>query len=356
METLEEIVRRLLRATNDITANAVLDKFDLTKCREIDERSATDPLIRERRMTCLANLRQCGIAYSPLYKTAFDAYNEIIVYDLLKLKGNIRFQNTGSDPSPDFIWMTKEGTELNIDLKTLSYNNDTKNFKDIQAQSVDSKISIETQLKDTKHKRTDGKISVVFGEPVIYSPFKKGNNNELIDSAFVIETFIDKIQNNYKPRQLSYGGREGILLIDTRLIGHPIWLQEALPIYLYPQFNEPKSGCLWNACFGSQDHPTYDSVEFEGKPNIGRPLAKNGVMTGDTGPQAIIFIIHPGNESHFVGLYHSQRQSDNIVTLLNELCKFTNDESNSMFWEISIGPLNEYRFPPPASTEQDSQF
>lgn len=338
MENLEQIVGRLQRDTHTITGNTVLDHFNLAKCREIDERAGTDKHIRERRDTCLSNLRNCTIDYSPYYKSAFDSYNEIIVFDLLQTKGKILFHDTGKIPSPDYTWTNKNGEIINIDLKTLSDNYDNINFKDIQEQSVRSKISIEEQQAKRK--------PVAMGEFIFYSPFKKGENHDHNKVATIIESFIDKIQNNYKPSQLSFGDKEGILLIDTKILGHPIYMQEALPVFLNPPLNELKSGCLWNACFGKQNDPMYDWVEFEGKPNIGKPLKKNGIMTGDQAPPAIIFITYRGNEINMVGLHKTSLQSEPIRFTLYEMCRFVNDEVNSKYFQLPVSPDFELTLPP----------
>lgn len=338
LENLEQIVGRLQRETNAITDNPVLRHFSLPKCREIDERAKTERHIRERRATCLANLRNCNIDYSSFYKNAFDAYNEIVVFDLLHGKGLVWFQDPGTIPSPDYIWINQSGDAINIDLKTLSYNHDNSNFKDIQQQSLRSKISIEEQQAKKK--------PVAMGEPVFYSPFKKGENLDHYKVSTVIGSFIDKIQNNYKPSQLNFGGRDGILLIDTIILGHPIFMQEALPVYIYPHLNQLKSGCLWNACFGKENDPMYDWVEFEGKPNIGEPLKKNGIMIGNQGPSAIVFITYRGNETNLVGLHLSDLQSEQIGVSMNEICKFVNDELNSMYFNIQLSPVFELTLPP----------
>lgn len=329
---------RLRHETNSITGNPVLDHFDIIKCREIDERARSDRHIKERRDTCLANLRNCTIDYSSYYKSAFDAYNEIVVFDLLQTKGKIVFQDTGIIPSPDYIWTNTNGESINIDLKSLSYNHDSINFKDIQQQSLRSKISIEEQLA---RKRPSGT-----SEPIVYSPFKKGSNNNHYQVATVIESFIDKIQNNYKSSQLGFDGREGILLIDTKILGHPIFMQEALPIFISPPLNELKSGCLWNACFGKENDPMYDWVEFEGKPNIGRSLKKNGIMTGDLAPPAIIFITYRGNETNLIGLHKTNLNSDPIGYSVYEICQFVNDELNSKYFQLPLSPVFELTLPP----------
>ncbi|MBN8674274.1 MAG: hypothetical protein J0L56_09075 [Chitinophagales bacterium] len=338
MENLEQIVGRLQRDTSTITGNPVLEHFNLAKCREIDERSSMDNHIKDRRDTCLANLRNCTIDYSSYYKNAFDAYNEIVVFDLLQTKGNISWQDTGAIPSADYTWTNRNGEVINIDLKTLSYNHDNINFKDIQQQSLRSKISIEEQIAGRRPYGTS--------ESIVYSPFKKGNNLNHYKVATVIESFIDKVQNNYKPSQLNFGGKEGILLIDTKILGHPIFMQEALPVFLSPPLNELKSGCLWNACFGKQNDPMYDWVEFKGKPNIGQPLKKNGIMTDDYAPPAIIFITYRGNETNLIGFHKSSLQSDRIGFSIYEICRFVNDEVNSKYFQLPVSPVFELTLPP----------
>lgn len=338
MESLEQITRRLQQDTSTITGNPVLEHFDLDKCREIDERAGSDNHIKERRDTCLTNLRNCTIDYSSHYKSAFDTYNEIVVFDLLQIKGDISWQNTGAIPSPDYIWTNKNGEVVNIDLKTLSYNHDSINFKNIQQQSLRSKISIEEQIA---RKRPYGS-----SEPIVYSPFKKGNNLNHYKVATVIESFIDKVQNNYKPSQLTFGGKEGILLIDTKILGHPIFMQEALPVFLSPPLNELKSGCLWNACFGRENDPMYDWVEFEGKANIGQSLKKNGIMMGEQVPSAIIFITYRGTETNLIGFHRTSLQSEPIGYSLYEICRFVNDEVNSKFFQLPVSPVFELTLPP----------
>lgn len=333
MENLEQIIRRLQYDTSTITGNPVLEHFNPDKCREIDERAGTDKHIKERRDTCLANLRSCTIEYSPYYKSAFDAYNEIVVFDLLQIKGNISFQDTGEIPSPDYTWTNQNSDVINIELKTLSYNHDNINFKDIQQQFLRSKISIEEQHAMKRPTAT--------GDPIVYSPFKKGENLNHYNVATIIEAFIDKIQNNYKSDQLGFEGRDGILLIDTKILGHPIFMQEALPVFLNPPLNELRSGCLWNACFGKENDPIYDWVEFEGKPNIGRSLKKNGIMTNDYTPHAIIFITYRGNETNLIGFHKTNLESDPIGFSLYEICRFVNDEVNSKYFQLAVSPVFE---------------
>jgi hypothetical protein len=330
--SFKESVWQLKQKTDTITDNHILNLFDINLCERIDERASSDSAIQKKREICLNNLSNCDVEYSVHYKRAFDSYNEIAVFDFLKSKYNIRFQNEGTDSTPDYVYTSVKSHEINIDLKTLSYNHDMINFKEIQDQGLASKISIEEQISLKK--------GHAIGTPVVYSPFKKGNNLNHYASAFIIESFIDKINNNYKASQLDYGGRNGILIVDTVVLGHPIFVQEASPVFIAPPLNSLRSGCLWHSCFGKADQLIFDWVESTGRANIGRGLNKNGVLAGEFPLlKNIIFLIHCGNEKKLIGLYRSDLISDNIGETIYELCDFVNDELNSQWYKVPLSPI-----------------
>lgn len=114
--------------------NPIFQLFDLEKCREIDQRALAEPFIKAKYDECLRNLTQAGIDHSKHIETAFNAYNEIVIFDHMASKCEIKGIYDIRQSAPDYIGTSKAGKKVNIDLKTLSYVESIWNIKSIQEQ------------------------------------------------------------------------------------------------------------------------------------------------------------------------------------------------------------------------------
>jgi len=321
-DTLADSVIRIRREIDEVTENWVLNCFDLDKCREFDKRGLTDSVIRHKTSLCINYLRHAKADHSSLYDNAFNAYNEIIIYDLLSQKCNIKHVKENEKPTPDYIITTKNGHQLNIDLKTVSFNEGEVNLRQLQKQFTESKIIIE---EESSKKKT----GVIYGKEVTVSPLRKSGKDIHMHRKGVIESIRDKTANAYKPKQLEFEGRNGILLIDTIVWDFPIFLQEALPYFLFPPNHYLTSGCLWHSCFGKIGERTFNDVESPYHPNIGLELSKNGILQDIETLKAVIYTIHKGNERKFVGFHKIQMEDDGLLEALWEICDFVNDDFNT---------------------------
>jgi hypothetical protein len=328
-KTIWGIVKDLQTETAMLTKNLVLDAFDKDQCKWIDANYATDNYIKSKRNQCINHLRKCTIDISDHHTNAFNTYNEIVVYRNLKKRCKVVGEIECDKSKPDFIFTTTEGSNVNIDLKTLSFADGKSNLREVQFQFLHSNVEMESggSSKSTP--------SVKIGTPIVYSPFRRIHKNEQITRKSIIELFITKIAALYDDVQLSYQGNPGILLVDTVILDFPNYVHEILPYYLYPGTDFLLSGCLWQSCFGKEGIRTLEYVEFEGSENIGESLSRNGLLTGDTSLKAIIYIINSGNKKTFLGLFRADIVEKSIFEFLNKISDYMNDDMNSDYSNIS---------------------
>jgi len=307
-----------------ITDDHVLDLFDSEKCKEIDIRSLnkSEQFVRSKHRKCIRDLEQCKVDHDDYLRGAFDVYNEIVIYDLLKEKCNVKpLIESNKTSRPDFIVTTKSGHEVNIDLKTFHFNGGTYNYRNLQNQHTRSKIAIEKHFNGEEYDERDLTIYTL--------PFRKPDKYTTANRKDVIESFINKTEEAYKQKQLSFNNNPGILLVDTKVLRFPVFMQEALPYFLYPPCNTVMSGALWHACFGKSGERTFDYVESNGAVNIGHSLEKNGVLWGSGSLKAIVFVVYSGGSTKLMGFHRSGPIEKGILECLGELCDFINDEWNA---------------------------
>lgn len=331
--TIESLQQKVVAETDHL----FFELIDIEFCRQIDEWSLSDPAVNSKKKECIRSFCRADIQHSQHYQSGFNAYNEIVIYSKLKEFGSAKMLVSSSKESkPDFILKTKKGYEVNIELKTLSSAESEKTLLALQDQHRRTKQAVKEYLAGNK----------VEIPPISFNPFRRPGERHIIGRTTIIETLIKKVQSAYKPDQLHYENRGGILLIDTVVLRYPIFHQEALPYFLYPPYKNLISGALWHTCFGKANERTFDWVEFQGLPNVGNPLRLDGILFQEPRPSAIIFALRGAlNKITFLGFHRSDLKDEQIGGALYEICEFVNNEVNSNYYELDIDPLQGLQSP-----------
>jgi hypothetical protein len=316
---------QLKQETSTITTNPVLNAFNLDECRYLDSLYATDTFVKEKIDNCLSYLKDLSIDFSPGYRSAYEEFNEAIVYtDLLKKCQATRVSETAT-PTPDFNLVGTNENQFNIyaEVKAISFLDGNLNYIKAQQSSLEANISIEKQVQAGQN--------IVFGEAII-SPFHK--NGKLPSTRELIEIYIDKINNNIKPGQYLLG--DTILLIDIKqlLLGSK-WDESGVAFYQEGLLKSIASGVLWNAVFGHAGEMIYQPIEFEGKPNTDSPLEKNGILVDHKYITGLVFATYENFEDRkYVGFFRHDEQDKQSATFISLFCNFYNDEKNTQAWKV----------------------
>ncbi len=328
-ESLYDLILRLKRETNKITLNPVLDAIDLTM---IERFSASEDSNYKKKLKIIKEaLKDANVIFTPKYKSAFDAYNELAVFEYLNQKIPVKFIPEKKDQrTPDYQLLPEDSDTIFSDLKTLHYFDGNINYDDVQEQAAVSSIKLDNDIK----KRDQ---AVIFSEPVTISPFRKGNNTRHYNIKNVIEDLIKKCSGLVKLEQVNFQSTHGILLFDTIHLTMPPILEIGLPVHEGSLYKELNSGILWNVAFGEIGDPTYNWIEFEGKPNIGEKLAINGLLKEESFKElkAVAFIINSHQEGRkIIGFHRANERSLPAIQALRKICDFMNDDVNSYYWKL----------------------
>ncbi|HZH97172.1 MAG TPA: hypothetical protein VEY06_14870 [Flavisolibacter sp.] len=145
---------------------------------------------------------------------------------------------------------------------------------------------------------------------------------------------------------MAFERRKGILLVDTIVLGFPLYLQEGLPQFLHPHLWCPTSGVLWHACFGHLGERTFDVVENHFHPNVHAPLQLNGALIDSESLEAVIYTVHADGERKFVGFFKEKEADEGLMEAIAEICQFINDDRNSRYHLLSPYPFGWPPQPP----------
>lgn len=325
MKTSEKILK-LKQDISSITSSPLIESIDVSKIQQFESDSNYEDkikLIEE----CLS---KSDYLHSDNHKNIYSAYNEMIVYEIIEKKLTIEFEREVKGiKTPDYK-ISKNEYCCYADLKTLNFSDGNNNYIDIQEQSTESKIKLEKEVSKREK-------AVIFGEPVIVSPFKKGNNLNHYNLNVIIEEIIKKAKQNYKEEQVNYKGTKGIFIIDLSQMLIPTDLNEAIPVKRGVLYKELNSGILWNAVFCQLGDPSYNWIEFEGKPNVGERFNLNGILNDPlnfNNLSAVIFVVSNSSETKLIGFHKSNLEDENVLEILYTICDYVNDDLNSKGYAV----------------------
>ncbi len=328
---LEKRIEELQQQTNSIT-NRVLSAFDLEECKIIDKNSINDNFIRNKRNSCIKLLKELGIDYSPKYNSAFEEYNEAIIYLDLKKKYTVKPIPETAQKTPDFrIKNTNSDMQFDIfgELKTLSYVDGSLNYVKAQKRGLEAQIELKEQMKEGK--------KFAFSTTVVSPLHKSGTENRDASIKYIIERYIDKINQNVKAKQYSMG--DTILIVDIKQLLLPSFInQSAMAIFQEQQHKSLVSGVLWNTAFGKVGNQIYKQIWYEGNSNMDDTLEKEGILIKHKYIKALVFAVYKNfNKRKYIGFYRHKEQDEQVLKFLIDFCEFTNDDLNTQSYKILQG-------------------
>lgn len=322
---LHDRILELKQEVSSITNNPVMDAFNLEECKYLDSQYSTDTFIKSKVDSCLNYLSNLKIDFNPSYKSAYEEYNEAMVYvDLSKKYTTTRIPEAKT-PTPDFR-LTDNGEfpfDIYVEVKALSFIDGNLNYIEAQKSSLEANIAIEKQLNDGKQ--------IAFGETII-SPFLK--RNKLPSTKDLIEIYIDKITNNIKSGQFALG--DTVLLVDIKqlLVGSH-WDESGIALYQEGQMKSIVSGVLWHVAFGQAGDMIYKPIEFEGKPNTDSQLTKNGILVDNSFIKGLVFATYKNfHERKYLGFFRYEEQDDQSAKFISLFCDLHNDNKNTEAWRV----------------------
>jgi len=338
MQKLKDVMLRMKQEQNRITQNPLLGCFAQDELGNIDIMAETDDFILEKKATILKLIEGMQIDFNEKLKSAFDEYNEALVY--LKLRQTFptadRIKEKKNVKTPDFhvpiVCVENEGTEqetvneynVYVELKTLSFADGNNVYKDVMQQALNAQIDIEDQLRRGSR--------IAFGIHEV-APLQKSGATKKTTTKDEIAAVIDKINQNIKEDQFSSG--DTILFVDMTQLGtqsHP--LDMAAPVFQDFRLGSNVSGLLWNVAFGRHTDRIYKPIDFEGQENIDEDLGRDGILTAFQFIKAICFRICPmGGKPQLIGMIRHREESEGVVTFLHKICDHINDDMNAYDWK-----------------------
>lgn len=325
---------KLMQESNSITHNPLFLCFDLEELAMLD--ASQDKFVTSKKKNILKLIKGIGVDFNPKLKSAYDEYREALTYLMLKEK----FPNSDRIPeektkTPDFkipFIVYDNGDEVNYsiyaELKSMAFSDGNLNYKNTMEQGLNAQIELEIQVQQGKN--------VAFAITEIQPMHKSGKKYNPSSTKYAIESLIEKIEQNIKPDQFSFG--DTVLIIDLKQLTLPSFGEEgAMPVYVEQQFNSFVSGVQWNVAFGKRGHLLFKQIEFEGKENTDGELEKEGILVSRDWIKALIFFDYTLSDvkPKVVGLFRANNTTDAVEHFLHQFCDIVNDDQNSRVWKLN---------------------
>jgi hypothetical protein len=138
-------------------------------------------------------------------------YSEALIFSILNSILKVEKIPETSVKSPDFKISYKNKTSY-IEVKSINMADGSLKHRDIMENALESKNRLENKLYEKKQTKNTGK-NIVVSDITIDKPYLKGSKSYNESSPkLVVETLIDKINQNLKSDQFDYG--DTLLLVD----------------------------------------------------------------------------------------------------------------------------------------------
>ena len=214
--------------------------------------------------------------------------------------------------------------ELGCEIKAPTFAEALLNYQSTANQGLLARICAELQLKQ-------GKKLVITEQEI--SPY--GESTPPNSVRTIIETIIDKVNQNFKPEQ--FENLETILIVDLRqlpTIG--IKHDKLLPYYTVEDPDAIVSGELWHATFGAKGSTIWKPPREEAESSYDGTLSRDGILVEHPSIGAVVFQVagFSGTEEYY-GLCLSTNAP--VRDALYEICHYVNTERNDLPQELLLG-------------------
>ena len=318
-------------STTDVpnkTCNDTLMAFDSDFCTLLEEEH--DDYITGRLKRCFQELSKIeAIDYDERIRTAYESYNEALVYYQLKYKYKCFIKDIpeNRNKTPDYELTYSEDNDniekkVFLELKAIAFAGGIGAYKKGQKDALAANISIEKQIS----------IQQSYGRKVVFAcaerevcPLGHGTLQEQLNEI------IKKVDNNYKKEQFAFG--DTILAVDLNQIGMTYDELDCRAITRSSNKIGYATGRLWVLACGTKGDAFYSTPEFEGKPNIDRsPLMFNGVLKTYSDMKGVIFFLGRTPENRCaVGFYRYNESDGSVAAIIQSVCKDFNGDLNSIY-------------------------
>ncbi|WP_114944394.1 hypothetical protein [Microvirga calopogonii] len=262
---------------------------------------------------------------------AYEVYCEGVACVLLDKQG-IKFKRTpgtgGHKQQRPDLECELDGIRFFVEVKALEVQGGKYHHQGIMNEALEIQADLDERAKEP---------GVHVGGALELSGFKVGATR-----ADRIESLIEKIENNAKFDQLTYGPTVLMVMLG-RLPSDADGPYALVPAYMDETSYSPNvlSGELWHVGFGQPGNLILDWVEFEGAKAIDRLLSKEGVLHSRPYLVGVAFVSQDIRDEHKVlGLCRSvpdftpidvsmRIPDDHAQYIMTGVCDAVNDELNS---------------------------
>ncbi len=283
-------------------------KLDFIEKMELEEEKNT---IFKETLTKIDKLADKALKNIEDYSSIIEIknnYSEAYIFSKLQAFLHIDKIPERNSKTPDYK-VKFRGKDIYIELKSLNMVEGTLKHKDIMNSSLDSKIAAEEQIIE------GSKVGI--GVQVVQPYFKSNKESKIGSIRLVIESLIDKINQNIKKEQYSLG--ETILLVD---------LSDQLPLFSEPfeaiqekyidkLTGEETSGELWNVAFGKINDQITKPAEFEGADDLDGKLEKEGILIRHPYIKGLIFHV----SENFYSIVEFTKDNEHITECVKYLSR-----------------------------------
>lgn len=310
-KSVKEKLLKLKQAINAVGNSFPLLTVELDFIEKMELEAEKQPVFREA-LKEIERLTRKGLRNIEDYNSIVEiknTYSEAYIFTKLASLVAIEKVHERTDKTPDFK-VRYQGSDLFVEVKSLNMLDGACKQRTIMQDALDSHCAVEDKI------RKGARVATHVGAPIqpYYSPNKEYDPRS---TRLVIESLIDKIDQNIKEEQFSFG--DTVLLVDLS-IQLPLISQAEHSIqerHYDVDSGSYTSGELWHVALGAIGTPISKPAEFEGADVMDGVLSKEGILRKYPFIKGLIF--HVKDDFYSVG--HIDVKNARVLAFLEYVSK-----------------------------------
>jgi len=236
-----------------------------------------------------------------------EKFSELLMFTKLASRFPTEAIPEADSKTPDFKLTLSTGCVF-VEMKSLNLLDTEQNLRSIIMDALACKMEVANQVRQGKRVAMS-----LFG----VQPYRRGKNYSPDSTSAVVETLIEKVDQNIKTEQFGFGPTILLLDFSEQLLLHGPTRDNLKREFTCEPVPVPQSGELWHFAFGKLEMPMKRVVEFEGLDETDTPLKRNGILRKYDFIAGLV--IH--HENKFWGTALLRDDNADVVEFLKTLCE-----------------------------------